>query len=138
MLCWTWAICFSAAASSENEHEFRLKDRARALPDAVQRGSHPADHWMPNPALDVLDGLPYRLLVPAPIQGLRGHPELDDEVVRVIGRFRLVPFFSPEAHKGGLVAAHNDTGIGADEALAVEPRSHDFQSHFYSVELRLK
>ena len=42
-------------------------------------------------------------LVPAAIYGLRGHPELDDEVVRIIGRSRLAPFFLPEADQRGLV-----------------------------------
>jgi hypothetical protein len=49
------------------QHEFRLEHRAGTLYDAVQRGSHPADHGMANPALDVSDGLPGRFLEPAPI-----------------------------------------------------------------------
>ena len=64
---------------------------------------------MANPALDLLDGLPRRFLVPAPIQGLRGHPELHEEIVRVIGRLRLTPLFLPEAYQGGLVRTHDDS-----------------------------
>ena len=49
------------------QHEFRLEDRAGPLHDAVQRGGHPADHWMADPGLDVLDDLPGCSLEPAPI-----------------------------------------------------------------------
>ena len=59
------------------QHEFGLKDRARALDDAVQRGGHPADHGMANPALDIFDDLPGRALVPVSIEGLGRHPKLD-------------------------------------------------------------
>jgi hypothetical protein len=47
-----------------------------------------------DPALDVLDGMPGRALVPAPIEGLGGYPELDDEVIRVVWRLRLTALIS--------------------------------------------
>ena len=75
---------------------------------------------MPNPPLDVLDDLSVRFLEPAPIQGLGGHPKLDEEAVRVIGRLRLGALLSPQTHKGSFVAAHDDPGIrAADEGSAV-------------------
>jgi hypothetical protein len=90
---------------------FALENGAGALDDAVECGSHPADHWMANPGLDLLDDGPARFLVPAPVYRLRGHPKLDEEVVRVIGSLRLAPLFLPKAQKGSLVSAHDDPGI---------------------------
>jgi hypothetical protein len=66
------------------QHEFGLEHRASALHEPVQRGGHPADYRVANPALDVFDDLSGRALVPEPIELLGGHPELDDEVIRVI------------------------------------------------------
>jgi hypothetical protein len=43
---------------------------------------------MANPGLDVLDDPSGGFPVPAPIYGLRGDPELDEEVVRIIGRLQ--------------------------------------------------
>ena len=77
------------------QHEFGLEDRPSALDDAVERGGHPADHGMPDPALDGFDDLPGRALVPEPVQGLSRHPELDDEVRRIVLRLRLAPLLSP-------------------------------------------
>jgi hypothetical protein len=54
---------------------------ARALYDAVQGGSHPADHRVPNPGLDVFDDLPGRFLEPAAIERFGRNPELDDQIV---------------------------------------------------------
>ena len=49
---------------------------------------------------------------------LRGHPELDDEVIRIIGRLRLAPFFSPEACQGSLICPHDDPGSFLRHPLA--------------------
>jgi hypothetical protein len=49
------------------QHEFGLEHRAGAVHDAIERSGHPAEHWVPNPALDVLDRLPGCFLVPMPI-----------------------------------------------------------------------
>jgi hypothetical protein len=120
-LCWSWAICFSAAAffrERPRQHEFGLEHRASALDHAVERGRHPADYWVPNPALDVLDDLPGRTLVPAPIDRLGGHPELDYEVCRIILRLRLAAFLSPQPKKRVLIVAHDYPGIGAADKCA--------------------
>src|SRR5262245_20935083 len=75
---------------------------------------------MPNPALDVLDGLSTGFLVPATIERLGGRPKLDDQVIRVIWRLRLAALLSPKAYKGGLVGAHDDPCIrAADKGSAV-------------------
>jgi hypothetical protein len=46
------------------QHEFGFEQRAVALDDAVQRRSHPADHRMADPALDIPDDLSGCALVP--------------------------------------------------------------------------
>ena len=49
ILCWSWAMCFSAAAffgERPGQHELGLEHRPAALDDAVQGRRHPADHRM--------------------------------------------------------------------------------------------
>jgi hypothetical protein len=75
--------------------------RAGALHDPVQRGGHSPDHRMANPALNVLDDLSSRSLGPAPIEGLSRHPELDEQVLRIIRRLRLAALLAPEAKESG-------------------------------------
>jgi hypothetical protein len=68
-----------------------------------------------------LDGLPGGFLEPVPVYRLCGHPELDEQVVRVVGRFGLAPLFLPEAEEGAFVAAHNHPSVGsADEFAAID------------------
>src|SRR6516165_3113730 len=46
MLCWTWAIYFSAAASSENDHgSMNLASNTASTPldDPVEGGGHPGN-----------------------------------------------------------------------------------------------
>jgi hypothetical protein len=93
------------------QHEFRFKDRAGALDDAVKRRSHPADHRVANPALDISDELPGRALVPLPIEALSREPELHKQVLRIIWRLRLAPLFSPEPEERRLIPAHNDPRV---------------------------
>ena len=66
------------------QHEFGLEYRASAFDNAVQRRRHPADHRMADPALDVLDDLPGRALVPVPVEVLGREPELDDQIARKV------------------------------------------------------
>src|SRR5215813_8883986 len=56
------------------QHEFRFEHRAAAFNDPVQGRSHPADHRVANPALDISDELPGRALVPLPIDALSCEP----------------------------------------------------------------
>src|SRR5262245_37053806 len=102
------------------QHEFRLEDRPGGLDNAVERRRHPADRWMPNPALDVLDGLSSCLLEPAPIERLGGRPKLDEEVIRVIWRLRLAALLSPKAQQRVLIVAHDHPGVrSANKSPAV-------------------
>src|ERR1035437_9272051 len=84
MLCWSCAMCFSAAASS------------------VQ-----------DPTLDVLDGRAGIALVPGPIERLGHQAELDDEVGGQVLGVGLAALFPPEAEQGGHVVTPDDPSIGA-------------------------
>ena len=93
------------------QHEFRLEHRAIALHDAVERGSHPADHRVADPALDVFDGLAGCALVPAPIERFDREPKLDEQVARIILRLRFAPFLSPQSNESGLVVTHDEIAV---------------------------
>ena len=85
------------------QHEFGFEHRAIALDDAVQRRSHPADHRVADPALDIFDDLPGRALVPLPIEVFGREPELDDQVAGKVFRLRLASLLPPEALQRGLI-----------------------------------
>src|SRR5258706_16093788 len=89
------------------EHKFRFKDGAGALDDAIERRRHPTDHRVANPALDALDDLASRALVPAPIEAFGREPELDEQIPRIIWRLPFAPLLSPQAEQCRLVVAHN-------------------------------
>jgi hypothetical protein len=75
--------------------------------DCVQRRRHPADHWMPNPALDGVDGLSGH--------GTRINKNFDMHCFAC-----LAPLLAPEVYKRGLVIAHDNSGIrAADEGMTV-------------------
>src|ERR1700722_7215321 len=80
MLCWSCAMCFSAAVSSENDHgSMNLASNTAPLPAIMpSRVAHPLDHRVPQPVLNAFDGLPRIALVPEPIEVLGHEPELDD------------------------------------------------------------
>ena len=58
ILCCSWAMCFSAAASSENDHGSMnlASNTASVFNHAVQRRRHPAIHRVVNSTLNVRDG----------------------------------------------------------------------------------
>src|SRR5262249_50921141 len=100
------------------QHEFGFEYGAGAFDDAVQRGSHPADHRMAHPALDIFDHLPGRPLVPLSVQVFSREPQLDDEIAGEVLRLGLAPFFAPEAEQSGLIAAHDDPDVRASNKVA--------------------
>jgi hypothetical protein len=74
---------------------------------------------VPNPPLDVSDDVSGIGLVPAPIEVLRGDPELDDKAAGEVLRLGLAALLAPEAEEGGLVGAHDGPGVrAADEGAA--------------------
>ena len=64
------------------QHELGLEDCPSGRNPAVQRGRHPPQREMPELLLHVREDLPGIGLIPAPIELLGGHAELDDEVAR--------------------------------------------------------
>src|SRR2546426_5683282 len=89
MLCWTWAICFSAAASSENDQgSMNFASNTAPVPSttpssvaAIQR----TQLWTSLMTCPVVRSYQRRF------RGLSRDPELDDEVTRVVWRLRLTP-----------------------------------------------
>jgi hypothetical protein len=59
---------------------------------------------VPDLFLDIGDGLAGIGLMPAPVQVLRGEPELDDEVARKVLRLDLTSFLPPEPEQGRFVS----------------------------------
>src|SRR5262249_4448247 len=94
--------------------------------DAIERRRHPADHRVPNPALDVLDNLSSCALVRAPIEALGREPELHEQVTRIIRRLCLTPLLLPKPEEGGLVAPHDNPCVRATEERAALDRLASF------------
>src|ERR1700722_4340421 len=106
MLCCSCAMCFSAAASSEN------------VDQPVQRRRQISMDRVLDPALDVGDGSPGIALVPSPVQRLGGDTELDDEIVAQVLRFGLAALFLPQPAERCFVSAHDDSGVRSADELA--------------------
>ena len=71
--------------------------------------------------LHVADDLAGVGLVPAPVEVLGRDAELDDEIAGEVLRLDLAALLLPEAEQGGLIAAHDDAGVGAaDEGPPIE------------------
>src|SRR5262245_6200915 len=87
---------------------------------------------MLDAALDVSDLVAGVALVPRPIELLGSPPELHDEVTREVLGLGLASLLTPKLDQGGLVAAHDDAGVGAaDEMAAV---SVLFEHHMFAPE----
>ena len=145
ILCCSWAMCFSAAASSENDQgSMNLASNTAPvrLDHAVEGRRHPSQHRVLDLALDVDDGLAGVALEPAPVEVLGRRPELDDEVVGEVLRFDLAALLAPEPDQCALVIAHDDPGVrAADESAAIRPSKKILfvSSHlqFPSMEVRI-
>jgi hypothetical protein len=77
-------MCFSAAASSENDHgnmNLASNTASGAFDDPVQGRRHPADDWVADPASDVFDHLAGHTLVPLSIRWPDREAELDEDGV---------------------------------------------------------
>ena len=75
---------------------------------------------MPNVLLDIRNDLPGIGLIPAPIEVLCHHSELDDEIAGQVLRLDLAALFPPEPEQRRLVIAHDDPGVrAADEVAAM-------------------
>src|SRR5271169_5876108 len=99
ILCWTWAICFSAAASSENDHgSMNLASKTAPLPATMPSRVAPIHRSTgPELVLNAFNGLPGVALVPIPVEGFGHETELDDQVAGQVLRLDFTPLFLPEA-----------------------------------------
>src|SRR4051794_29402604 len=92
MLCWSCAMCFSAAPSSEKaQGSMNLASKtASVLSTTPSRVAAIQNRTgVPHPALHVLEHFAGVRLKPAPVQGLSRDAELDDEVLGQVHRLRL-------------------------------------------------
>src|SRR6516164_617231 len=78
MLCCSCAMCFSAATSSEKLQGSMNLASNTAPPGSTRPSSVAAIHLRTEPHPDAPDGLAGVALIPAPVEVLRGNPELDN------------------------------------------------------------
>src|SRR5262249_35222608 len=113
MLCWSWAMYFSAAASSENDQgSMNLASNTASVPSTMP-SRVAAIQGMAEcfPALDIGDAAAGIALVPGAVELLGCRPELYDEIAGEVFRLGLTPFLTPQADQGSLIAAHDDSRI---------------------------
>ena len=104
MLCWSWAMYFSAAASSENDQGSMnlASNTAPSLHDPVQGGSHPRDDRVLTRRWTSRDRRPVLRSYQVPIELLGDGAELDDQIAGQVFRLGLAPLFPPEPDQGRL------------------------------------
>src|SRR5262245_26654633 len=117
MLCWTWAMYFSAAASSENDHgNMNLASNTASVPSTI-----PSRVAAIQGMAECLTRPPSGVaLVPGPVEVLGGGPKLHDQIAGEVLGLGLPSLFPPQPHQGGLVLPHDDPGVrAADEGSAI-------------------
>ena len=72
-------------------------------------------------------------LVPTPIEVLSDRPKLGNEVPRQVLGLDLTPLLPPQPHQGGLVAAHDDPGVGAADKVSPLARNFTSLTHMLSI-----
>ena len=100
------------------QHELGLENRPGRFDPAVERCRHPAYRWMPDLPLDIRNDLTGIGLVPAPVQVLGNHAELDNEIAGQVFGFDFAALFPPEPEQGGLVVAHDNPSVRAANEIA--------------------
>ena len=111
---------FSAAAlfgERPRQHELGLEHCPGGFDHAVDGGGHPAHDRMLHMALDIAEDLAGVAFEPVAVEGLGDDAELDDEIAGEVLGLDLTALLAPEAEQGGLVIAHDGSGVrAADEA----------------------
>src|ERR1700686_604970 len=123
ILCCSCGIYFSAAASSENDQgNMNLASNTAPVPSTRPSrvaAIHRSAGCLTCRCTSVITCLVVGL-IPAPVQLLSDHAKLNKEVPREILRLDITPLLLPQPHQGGLIASHDDPGVGpADEGAAV-------------------
>ena len=93
------------------QHELRLEHGFRAFHDPVQRGGHPRNCRMPDPALHAADLPACVALVPRAVELLGRPPELHNEIAREVLWLGLATLLAPQAHQSGFIIAHDNPGV---------------------------
>ena len=105
MLCWSWAMYFSAAASSENDQgSMNLASNTASVPSTMPSRVAAIQGMAEclTPALDVGDAPPGVALVPGAVEVLGRGPELHDEVAGQVLRLGLAPLSRATGGSGQL------------------------------------
>ena len=122
ILCCSYAIYLSAAASSENDqgNELGFKDCPGRFDPSIERSRHPAQHRTAYLPLHIRKDLTSIGLIPASVQLLGGNAKLDDDIAGQVLRLDLAALLSPQSQEGGLVLARDDPSVrAADEVAAI-------------------
>src|SRR5207253_1756585 len=123
MLCCNCAMCFCAAASSENDHGSMNFDSNTApvlLDQPVQGRRHPDNRRVEFATLALANAVAGHPLKPEPIEPLGDQPQLNHQVLGQVRWLDLAALLLPQPGEGGFIAAHDDAGIrAADEVAAV-------------------
>src|SRR5580704_19397808 len=102
ILCWSCAMCFSAATSSENDHgSMNLASKTAPVPSTTP-SSVAAIHRTTGcrtRRCASLDGPPGIALIPVPIEGLGHEAELGDEIAGEVLGFDFAALLLPEAQQ---------------------------------------
>ena len=121
MLCWTWAMYFSAAASSENDQgSMNLASNTASVPSTIPsrvaaiQGIAECLTWRCT-SRDLPAGI---ALVPGAIELLGRNSELHDQIAGEVLKGSLAPFLPPESDEGRLIAAHDNSGVRAADKEA--------------------
>src|SRR4051812_12721447 len=116
ILCCSWAICLSAAASSE-KFQGSMNLASNTAPVCSTRPSSVAPiHWWTGCRtfrLHIFDCVAAVALVPASIEVLGDGAKLDNQLLAEVLRRNLTPLLAPEPDELVLIIAHDDPGVGA-------------------------
>src|SRR5262249_6056823 len=114
MLCWSWAIYFWAAASSENDQGSMNLD-SKTAPVPSTRPSRVAARnrmagcstrrWTAVTTWPVLRSYQSRF------RPLSHDAKLHNQIAREVLRLGLASLLLPQAQEGGFVSAHDDAGV---------------------------
>ena len=122
MLCWSWAMYFSAAASSENDQgSMNLASNTASVPSTIPsrvaaiQGIAECLTWRctSRTRRPVLRSYQERL------SSSVATPELHDQVAGQVLRLGLAPFLAPKADQGRFITAHDDPGVRAADERSV-------------------
>ena len=86
---------------------------------------------MEFPGLPLADPMAGLALVPGAVELLGREPELNNEFAGQIGRFGLAALLLPQPDQGGLVAAHDDAGVGPADKMGAVAESSGFPRFGY-------